>query len=600
MRRTVILSRGPFAVLAAVVLLALFVAVGDAGAAPSGSIAGSVTSDGGKPAAGICVRVDELVDGDRQSVGSATTELDGTYVVTDLAAGQYLVEFADCNDGMLVQQWWQGAPDPESATPITLADAEQRTGIDATMQVGGTIRGRVTDVGGAPLEDLCVIGVRGDADQISGIGFARTEPDGTYVMSGVSPGATRVLFEQCDDSARLVPQWFDGADSFGNATVLTVVAGGELTAIDGQLRPAAAVAGRVTNTAGDPVGDVCVQATSDARFGGSVRTDGDGTYELLVADAGSYRIQFLDCNETPTLAASWWGGTADPSSAVPLALTPGDERVGIDAVLKPGAPGAITGTVRNLRGDAMTGACVVLYAPDEYVRFAPVEPDGSYAFEGVPSGTFSLVYVGCDGPEDDPSEVVVDPSGIVAYPAIWWGGQLLDIPNGEGPDPIAQGATLTTVAPGQTVVRDVCFGCDAVAVGSVSTGSGSVTLTFDADAILPAGPSIAAASAATSFRAECSAAGAPTSSQDGTSSPITVTGLRGGTTYRCVVLAYRDGVLVGASEPTTVVMAGGAAPDIDDLVPGPGAPAPASAPASASATPADGSASAPRSLAFVG
>ena len=262
MRRTVIISRGPFAVLAAVVLLALF-AVGDAGAAPSGSIAGSVTSDGGKPAAGICVRVDELVDGDRQSVGSATTELDGTYVVTDLAAGQYLVEFADCNDGMLVQQWWQGAPDPESATPITLADAEQRTGIDATMQVGGTIRGRVTDVGGAPLEDLCVIGVRGDADQISGIGFARTEPDGTYVMSGVSPGATRVLFEQCDDSARLVPQWFDGADSFGNATVLTVVAGGELTAIDGQLRPAAAVAGRVTNTAGDPVGDVCVQATSD-------------------------------------------------------------------------------------------------------------------------------------------------------------------------------------------------------------------------------------------------------------------------------------------------------------------------------------------------
>ena len=561
-----------------------------------------MVSDGGKPAAGICVGVDELTGNGRTSVGFTRTDADGNYVLGDLPAADYIVQFVDCDGGPLVPQWWDGVLQPEDATMIELADGEQRTGIDATMRFGGSISGTVVDTAGARLGGICVIAVRSVGDDIEGVGFTETEADGSYQLTGIAPGGVRVLFESCDDAgAPFLQQWYEGVDSIEGATVLSVEAGALLSGVDARLRPAATISGIVTGPSGDAAGGICVQVTASDRFAGSATTDDDGSYRVLIDGAGDYAVQFLDCNDSPGLAGSWFDGASDRAAAQLVAVADGQQVDGIDATLVAGAPGAVRGEVRNVRGEAMTPACVVLYAPDEYVRFSPVGADGSYAFEGVPSGTFSLVFVGCPPTgEFDPTEVVQDPTAPVAYPAIWWGGARLVLPVDGGPDPIAQGATLITVGPGGTVTADVCFGCDAVVVGPVSIGPGSVTLTFDADAILPAGPPIAAASAATSFRAECSATGAPTASRDGVSSPITVTGLRGGTTYRCVVLAFRDGVLVGASEPTTVVMAGGATPDLDDLVPGPGTPAAAAAPGSASSTPADGSASAPRSLAFVG
>ena len=53
--------------------------------------------------------------------------------MTALPAGSYRVSFSAELDGALVTEWWENAADSDSATPIRLVNAEQRTGIDAVL-----------------------------------------------------------------------------------------------------------------------------------------------------------------------------------------------------------------------------------------------------------------------------------------------------------------------------------------------------------------------------------------------------------------------------------------------------------------------------------
>ncbi len=57
---------------------------------------------------------------------------------------------------------------------------------------------------------------------------------------------------------------------------------------------------------------------------------------------------------------------------------------------------------------------------------------------------------------------------------------------GDGPDPIAQGATLVTVKPGQDLAGfDWCFGCTAVTITSVTPGPGSLKVAFTTPGLVP-------------------------------------------------------------------------------------------------------------------
>ncbi len=154
---------------------------------------------------------------------------------------------------------------------------------------------------------------------------------------------------------------------------------------------------------------------------------------------------------------------------------------GVDAMLVPGAPSTSSGKVVNLRGIAMPTGCVVAYLPNQHAIFAPVNPDGTYTVAGISSGTYSLVFLGCTGANPEPT--VPDPeSPGVSYHAVWWNGIPLtfDQNNGNGgPDPIAQGANLVTVAPGQALTGyDWCFGCTTISIATVTPGSGSITAAF--------------------------------------------------------------------------------------------------------------------------
>jgi 5-hydroxyisourate hydrolase-like protein (transthyretin family) len=94
----------------------------------SASLSGVVTDATGNPLEGVSVSVDAGTWGD-----GAHTDASGAWSMTALPAGSYRVSFSAELDGALVTEWWENAADSDSATPIRLVNAEQRTGIDAVL-----------------------------------------------------------------------------------------------------------------------------------------------------------------------------------------------------------------------------------------------------------------------------------------------------------------------------------------------------------------------------------------------------------------------------------------------------------------------------------
>ena len=434
---------------------------------------------------------------------------------------------------------------------------------------------------------MCVIAAVDTSNGADQVANTTSAADGTYHLAGLPPTPVNVGFQDCNNVGPYVEQWWDNQPDESTATPVALDAGQTRSGIDAQLAAAAAITGTVTDANSNPLEGICVQATTTTFFGGLAHTDSQGSYVINLAHPGAYRVQFVDCNQNPVFAGQWWDHQTSPTSAQPVTVTAGQVVTGIDARLTPGPVGSISGKVVNLGGLAMTTACVIAYLPNQYALFAPVNPDGTYTVANVPSGTYALAFVGCGG--GDPQATVPDPAvPATTYTGAWWNGPILhlDSTNNGGPDPIAQGAHLVTITPGQHLTGyDHCFGCTAISLTTITPGPGSVTVDFTTPGLVTTnGVRGAAVSAQANpptytYNVTCtSTSGGTPGTAHATSSPITVTGLTPGATYAC---------LVTAAEGTTTIAASAVSGAI--VIPAPTTPAstPTATPASTqTATPA--------------
>ena len=144
------------------------------------------------------------------TVASADTAIDGTYSISDLPTGSYVVKFAaECgNSGAYLTQWYNDKTSATSANPVSVTAGSTVTSVDAALQIGGAISGRVTAAtGGTDLSGVCV-----DADDSSGdtVASAYTGVDGTYAIIGLPTGSYSVAFAtDCGNAGNFLDQWYD-------------------------------------------------------------------------------------------------------------------------------------------------------------------------------------------------------------------------------------------------------------------------------------------------------------------------------------------------------------------------------------------------------
>ncbi|MGD8440891.1 MAG: carboxypeptidase regulatory-like domain-containing protein [Holophagae bacterium] len=373
---------------------------GSLGQGPPGAIAGTVTDGAGTALEGILVRV---YDEGFELEAEAVTGPDGGYEVPDLYRGRYSVEFTD-PQGVYPGEVYDNVASLDLASPVLVGDAPV-TGIDAALDGAGTgpggggIRGVVTDVAtGAGIEGIRVSCV----DELFGFPVdcsTYTTADGSYQLGGFLTSGTYIVRFTAPNGG-WVEEWYDDVRPPLQPTPVAVTEGAWTDGVDAVLEPAGAISGTVTSEGGGEFSRLTVTAfrldgAGWQPFAGTTVIY-DSQYELGGLPAGTYRLKFLGgsiFNPNTGIVEFYDDAlTVDDGTDVPVVV--GQTTAGIDAVLEPRGPGAISGLVTDAAGTGLAGIEVRVY--DDQFALAETGTtaiDGSYLIDDLFSGRYSVEFV---------------------------------------------------------------------------------------------------------------------------------------------------------------------------------------------------------------
>lgn len=231
---------------------------------------------------------------------------EGRYTLAGLPQGEVKV-FFNATDNVHLSRWYGGETEAD-ATVLNVVAGETTTGIDAAIQEGGRISGRVTEARTKkPIENACVtVGVYSHRSGENGTQWPSvcTGPDGTYEMKGLTPG--RYTVEFYDPDGAWAWQFFPNKADRLNAAKIEVTAGGSVTGINARLSPGGTIEGVVRDAAtGLPAEGVCMDPYSarDPRpFGTGYCTQADGRYVLRGFPTTKVKVQFWGDGYVPEFA----------------------------------------------------------------------------------------------------------------------------------------------------------------------------------------------------------------------------------------------------------------------------------------------------------
>ena len=320
----------------------------------AGSISGTVAGMGVDPPSVEGLQVVAVDPTSGEHIAWGQTGADGSYHLTGVLPGSYLVWCQDSWDW--VGEWWQEVANQDAATPVEVLADQDTSGIDFTLDPACKISGTVTPEGGGsfgPAGSVNAVAMQWMDDGGGGGWWEQrwdipggVNEDGTYTIGGLAPGTYRVLF--AGDSTLWATEYWNDKPSPGQGDDIVLGPGETRTGIDAVLSPASTISGRVT---GDGAPDGIPYATiSVAIFDPATeyweeiaweQADEFGYYTVWGLPAGDYAVSFGD------QAGMWlyenYDDVYDWHEATPVHTDPVTPAENIDAVLASAA--YISGTV---------------------------------------------------------------------------------------------------------------------------------------------------------------------------------------------------------------------------------------------------------------
>ncbi len=315
----------------------------DAVMQPGGSIGGVVTNEAGVPTEGITVSAwtYEPAEGDWLWAGETQSGQDGAYSIRGLNTGTYRVGFQDQRPGggIYLPRFFAGVSLAE-ARDIKVVLGQKTPEIDAVMQRGGSISGRVTDEAGAPLEgfEVRVDYFNAASDSWESVGLTSTGPDGAYTAFGLSTGTYRVEFRE--GPGAYVPQWFPDAPTREHARDVRVTIGQNTPGINVVMQVSGSISGTVTADVDTLPNAIEVSAwihdvaRNTWRRASSAAVYRDGTYTITGLGTGTYRIEIHDADGVRF--SQWFPDAPTRDEARDVRVTIGQNTPGINVVLRVG------------------------------------------------------------------------------------------------------------------------------------------------------------------------------------------------------------------------------------------------------------------------
>jgi hypothetical protein len=350
-----------------------------------GAVTGRLDDATGSPVEGVGVGGD--------AVASAA---DGTYALSGLAAGDTSL----CLTPALARG---GAANGylDQCVPATVTPGAA-TAVDARLQEGGAYTGTIND-GSHPLANVELTLSAGDRSYST-----RTDQEGSWRLSRLESGSYHFCFNAAGATG--------GASTGGAAPLCFGSLRVEIVAPETEeqqftLPPAAVIAGRVTDPAGNPVRGAVVhlqpsQGTIDELPGTAV-TAADGTYRTNGLGPGAYDL----CVSTEHASGASSKGGYQPTCLRPSSMVTvqvAEVKEGVDAVAAPG--GAIAGRVTDPAGRPLASVQVRIADALFGDVFGTVTSaaDGTYRFGGLPAGRFVACFTANRTPFVPPATGLLD------------------------------------------------------------------------------------------------------------------------------------------------------------------------------------------------
>ncbi len=337
----------------------------DAELEAAGKIAGKVTDAlSGLGADSVQACAYEAASGEYE--GCDNTDADGEYTIEGLATGSYKVKFSPGNElggiGLeqpnfnYVTQYYDGAGSRATATSVVVTAGETVPDVDAAMEEGGQIEGRIIDaVTKAPTSYTAACVYDPEEGEYSHCDYA--DGDGDYRIEGLASGSYKVRFWSDagyeGDLVRYLPQFYDGQATEATATAVAVTAPSAHTGVDAELHAGGAITGRVTAASdGVPLAFVfacALEPGGDEEPLSCDETNGNGEYGIAGLATGSYKVSFEALNYEEGLeeaaseeefATQYYDSRASRVNAKLVAVTAGGPpTTSIDARMVEGSAG---------------------------------------------------------------------------------------------------------------------------------------------------------------------------------------------------------------------------------------------------------------------
>ena len=292
------------AVLVACVLVLL--PTSSASAVVTQGISGRVTGAGGTPLSDVYVFFLEDSSNGGAQYGPVQTDATGNYSI-QLDPGSYWVGFYDAS-GQYAEQYWKDARRFADGVAVAVQSSTVTQGIDAQLELAGSISGTVTLPAGADLNsddsDVDVVDpVSGET--VGGTWFDSSDETApgsntyTYTVGGLPAGTYRVEFAREDYQATVEGQYFAGhpeSDGRSSADTVTVTSGADRPGVDATLHTGGTISGTLVDGTGAPVADCEVVAFNNVdhytlRFG---TTGADGSFVVTGLTSGRYGLRVGD------------------------------------------------------------------------------------------------------------------------------------------------------------------------------------------------------------------------------------------------------------------------------------------------------------------
>ncbi|MGY3515631.1 carboxypeptidase-like regulatory domain-containing protein [Micromonospora haikouensis] len=244
----------------------------------------------------------------------------------------------------------------------------------------GTIVGRLTTSSGAAATNIpLVVYPSGEYEHVAS---AQTDSTGDWTVTGLAPGRYTVMFY-----ADGIEQYYRQTTELREADDVIVTAG-ETARADDQILPTGFLTGQITDTSGQPVSDLGVNASeADGSQWGAGRTDEDGRYRIRVRP-GTYHLRFEPVEGS--FQKQYVPGKLDREDAGRFEVTADADTV-VDETVLP--TGSLSGRFTTTSGTPLTSADVSVTTVNGYNGInARTDATGTFTIPTLLAGSYKVRF----------------------------------------------------------------------------------------------------------------------------------------------------------------------------------------------------------------